>query len=74
MTTRHSWADPERFEHRTERLCWRCDLMKVTRHEQTCWTEWWRDGNQIVSERTPPCDGRLMGTVADDDWQTGEFA
>jgi len=65
--TRHSWkGEPVRTEHRTERTCGRCGMLRVTRHEATIWTEWYRDGRQIESERTPPCDARL-------EWQTGEF-
>lgn len=62
---KHRWGDPERTERRTERVCIRCDLMKVTRHEEIIWIEWQRDGVQIASDRTPPCDGRV--------WETGEF-
>lgn len=53
---RHQWADPNRFLHKTERVCLRCSLVKVTRHEgEEHWIEWWRDAEQIRSERTPVC-------------------
>jgi hypothetical protein len=53
---RHHWGQPNRFVYKTERVCSRCDLVKVTRHEPTAtWVEWWRDGERIKSERTPAC-------------------
>lgn len=59
MTTQHhSWGDPVRFERKTERECNNCGMIKVTRHEQEVWTEFWRDGVQIrqFGERTPVCE------------------
>jgi hypothetical protein len=65
--TRHSWGDPARTEFRTERVCRRCDMLKVTVHEgQFPWVEFHRDGKQVEADRTPPCDARS-------DWETGEF-
>lgn len=56
MTTRHSWSSPERFPRKTERVCVRCDLVKVTRHESgRHWVEFWRDGERVPAERTPAC-------------------
>lgn len=53
---RHSWSKPARFLHKSERVCQRCGLVKVTRHEGfEHWVEWWRDGERLHSERTPPC-------------------
>ncbi len=53
---RHSWGQPSRFPHKTERVCARCDLCKVTRHEPfRSWIEWWRDGERIKADRTPAC-------------------
>lgn len=55
---RHSWGEPNRFVHKTERLCLHpgCNLVKVTRHEgEEHWVEWWRDGTRIRTERTPAC-------------------
>ena len=60
---RHSWSDPYRTQHLTERRCWACGLMRVTRHEPGIlpWTEFWRDGVRIEAEdgssRTPSCPG-----------------
>jgi hypothetical protein len=62
-SSRHSWGEPVRFSHKTERECRRCGMVKVTRHEadgprDVHWIEWWRDEDQIASDRTPPCDAR----------------
>lgn len=59
---RHKWAKPVRFQFKTERQCMRCELARVTRHDDPQaqpWIEWWRDGDQVESEATPPCDFRL---------------
>jgi len=54
---RHSWSDPVRYLNKTERSCRNCPLVKVTRHEGgRAWTEWWRDGERIRSEKTPACE------------------
>ena len=54
---RHSWGDPVRFQFKTERTCANCDITKVTRHEpgEQPWLEFWRDGERIVTDRTPEC-------------------
>ena len=58
IALRHKWGDPNRLLYKTERVCLRCDLIKVTRHEPTAtWIEWWRDGERITCERTPACAG-----------------
>lgn len=50
--------------HKAERECTnRCGITKVTRHENdggrdVHWTEFWRGGEQIHGEGTPPCDAR----------------
>lgn len=55
---RHSWADPVRFEHKTERLCVLCGIVKVTRHEPGVqpWLEFFRGLDRIECERTPACE------------------
>jgi hypothetical protein len=63
-STRHSWGEPARFDHKSERECRRCGMVKVTRHESegphdVHWTEFWRDCEQIATQPTPPCDARL---------------
>ncbi len=62
--TRHRWGERVPFEHKTERECRRCGMVKVTRHEgegafDRPWTEFWRDCDQIRCDATPPCDARL---------------
>ena len=55
---RHSWADPVRFEYKTERSCVNgCGIVKVTWHQpgELPWTEFYCDGVKIDSERTPAC-------------------
>lgn len=57
---RHRWGDPSRDVYRTERVCQRCGLVKVTRHEpaQLPWIEFERNGRLVgyAGGRTPPCD------------------
>lgn len=64
--TRHQWALPVRFVHKTEQQCNRCALIKVTRHEyeggrDLYWTEFWRDMEKVEHDcgKTPPCEARL---------------
>jgi hypothetical protein len=59
---RHRWGAPQRFPFKTERECLRgCGIVRVTRHEaegghDVHWTEFWRDGEQLPGEGTPPCE------------------
>jgi hypothetical protein len=54
---RHSWGLAHRFQHKTERQCIKCRLVKVTRHENDCcWTEFWRCLDQVEGGRTPACE------------------
>jgi len=57
----HRWSDPVRFPLKSERCCTRdgCPIVKVTRHEpaERPWIEYWRDGERVAGERTPPCEG-----------------
>ena len=53
---RHSWGFAHRFPHKTERQCIQCGLVKVTRHEATCWTEYWRGLDRIECDGTPACE------------------
>ena len=58
---RHSWGDPARFQHKTERQCVKCGIVKVMRHEVdeyrlTHWTEFWRGLDEIKSDGTPVCE------------------
>jgi hypothetical protein len=58
---RHSWGEPMRFQHKTERECRRCGMVKVTRHQtfENVWTEFWRNGEEkIEGKGTPVCTGR----------------
>lgn len=71
-TTRHKWprrGDEVRFQFKTERTCARCELTRVTKHDDPRglpWIEWWRDGEQIRHAATPPCDARLERETASD--------
>jgi hypothetical protein len=62
MTTqRHSWGFPHRFEHKTERQCLNCRIVKVTRHEpdgtrEKYWTEFYRGLDKIECAGTPACE------------------
>ena len=57
--TRHSWSDPNRIsEHKTESICTKCGLVKVTRHESgEHWIEFWNGWVKHPDDRTPPCAG-----------------
>ena len=68
-SARHRWGEPARFEHKTERECSRCEMVKVTRHEveagsDVCWTEFWRDC-ELVGRGSPRplCDARIERMV-----------
>lgn len=58
---RHRWGEAVRFVHKTERSCVRdgCEIVKVTRHDGDGlpWIEFWRDGERLEADRTPPCEG-----------------
>lgn len=64
-STRHRWGERASFPlaYKTERHCTRCELVKVSRHDDPHrrwpWIEWWRDGERIETDATPPCDFRL---------------
>lgn len=59
---RHSWGEPARFAHKTERECLHgCGVIKVTRHESEGgtdlhWVEFWRDQELISCKGTPVCE------------------
>ncbi len=57
-STRHRWAEPDRSNvYKTERTCIHCGLVKVTRKEpREHWIEFWRNGERIEADATPPCD------------------
>ena len=57
---RHTWSSPHRLEHETQRACWVCGIIKVTRHEHDLhWTEFRDgDGKRIHCAGTPPCQPR----------------
>ena len=64
---RHRWGDAQRFPHptrpdisKTERSCIHegCNIVRVTRHESgEHWVEFWKDGERIEGDHTPPCEG-----------------
>lgn len=61
--TRHSWGAPSRSEHKTERLCTKCGLVKVTRHEgNEHWVEFFKGWVKYPDDRTPPCAGEGAAT------------
>lgn len=56
--SRHKWSSPIYYLYKTERECLnRCGIVKVTRHEDALrpWQEFYRDGELIATEATPPC-------------------
>ena len=57
--SRHQWDKPQRYPHKTERVCLKCGLVKVTRHEaegprDLHWMEYWRGGNSPVPNNPEP--------------------
>lgn len=62
---RHRWGDKTVFPHKSERVCTRCGLVKVTRHESegardVHWQEFWRGLDRIEGEGTPACEPALV--------------
>lgn len=70
INRRHSWSDPFREQFATQRCCWHCGLLKVTRHEPGIfpWTEYWLNGSRVRMDeegrRTPPCSANERGQAA----------
>lgn len=62
--TRHSWHEPNRMAKKSERECRNgCGIIKVTLHPdgragRRHQVEFYRNGEQIEGEGTPPCTGR----------------
>ena len=67
--TKHRWSDKTVFPHKTERECANgCGIVKVGRHEteggrDRYWSEFWRDGERIEGNGTPPCTGRARAVA-----------
>ena len=67
--TRHRWGEPARFPHKSERTCLNgCGVTKVGHHQSEGardrrWTEFWRNGDQIDTDRTPPCEPFVTTTT-----------
>lgn len=60
---KHRWGSKTVFEHKTERVCDRCGLIKVTRAEHEgghdrYWTEFYAAGgfDRIEGAGTPACE------------------
>lgn len=54
------WGDPDRREHETVRVCLKCGMTKVTRHEWDgrCpihWSEYFDVERPIRTTNVPPC-------------------
>lgn len=65
---RHSWGEPSRFPHKTERQCIKCGLVKVTRHEvdglrEVYWVEFWRGLDLVKNDGTPACETVMEETT-----------
>ena len=73
MSARHRWGEKVRFgNYKSEQQCVRCELVKVSRHENEGsrplhWKEYWRDGDRMdVGDGVmPPCDARLESESSD---------
>lgn len=67
---RHQWGEAMRYEHSTTRMCLRCGLVKVTRHEPNvrAWIEFVRDCEPLRGvEGTPACEGGAAAGDVDAD-------
>ena len=58
---KHKWFENSRNAHTTVRVCERCDLRKLSRHEMengrmVHWQEFWRGTERLECEATPPCE------------------
>jgi hypothetical protein len=56
--SRHRWGEPQRTAYETVRVCQRCGLERVTRHEpgQRPWVEFRAEGVTATGYHgTPPC-------------------
>ena len=65
--TRHRWGNPLRTDHKTERQCTRCGMVKASRHESQggkdiYWTEFYSGLDRIEGGWTPVCEP--VGEVA----------
>lgn len=69
-STRHRWSEPSRpNDLRTERTCYRCGMVKVTRHDggdaELPWHEFHDPAGILLESRaTPPCEPRRFGAAA----------
>jgi len=58
---RHRWGDPARYPLKTERVCLRCGLIRVTRHDAgptaVPWVEFWNGDGRVETPATPKCEG-----------------
>ena len=58
---RHKWFENSRVPDRTVRICERCGLIKVSRHEfeggrPLHWIEFYRGSERVPGDGTPPCE------------------
>jgi hypothetical protein len=71
VSTRHKWSAKVEFPpYKSERQCSRCEMVLVSRHENeggrgVHWKEFYRDGDRVEHDATPPCDFRLERDLAD---------
>jgi hypothetical protein len=57
----HKWFENSRTHHTTVRICERCEIRKLSRHEtengkMIHWTEFYRGSERILCEATPKCE------------------
>lgn len=61
LKPRHEWSPPYRTQYRTERVCLKCGMVKITRHEPGAlpWQVFEWKGRRIgAAGRTPECEAR----------------
>lgn len=60
MTARrtHRWKLVYQDQHKTERQCIRCNMVRVTKHPPVGfpWIEYWRGLDRLPGDKTPPCE------------------
>jgi hypothetical protein len=64
--SRHSWSEKVRPDQTvTKQFCRNCHMHKHMRHENgRHWEEFYRDGERIWCEKTPPCEVRVNALEA----------
>lgn len=68
--TRHRWGEPSRLDHKTERECQNCGIVKASHHQSEGghdrhWDEFYRGLDRIECAGTPACTGPAKAATHD---------